>query len=288
LDLLLDFAQRIGEPLQAFTDLLFVTDRHGAILDCRSGGTSIFSDSSEQICEHRAHEIMSSDINDKLGSLVSQYYQGIKNASVEFPLKLDGRELWFDARLIESSDSRFILSARDITKYKQTEHRMKRQLHRLSALRSIDFAIASGLDLDLLLSVLLDRVIETLHVDAAAVLLLDPKLDELRFAAGKGFRSSILQHTRLKIGEGYAGKAALERRIIHVSDLAKTEFERLPFFSSEKFIVYYGVPLIAKGRVLGVLEIFNRSRLQPDEDWLDFLNIISLFPVRPQLQSTVQ
>ena len=275
MDLLLDFAQRIGEPLQAFTDLLFVTDRHGVILDCRSGDTSIISGSSEQICEKRAHEVMSSDVNDKLSSLVSQYHQGIKNASVEFPIKLDGHELWFDARLIESSDSRFILSARDITKYKQTEHRMKRQLHRLSALRSIDFAIASGLDLDLLLSILLDRVIETLHVDAATVLLLEPKLDELKFAAGKGFRSNILQHTHLKLGQGYAGKAALERRVVNATDLSKTEFERLPLFSSEKFVVYYGVPLIAKGRVLGVLEIFNRSRLHPDEDWLDFLNIIS-------------
>ena len=277
MDLLLDLAQKIGEPLQAFTDLLFIMDGHGAILDCRFGNPSIFPDSFEKACNDPASEILSSDVNDRLTSLLSQYQQGVQTPSAEIPLTMDGREIWFDARLIGTSDSNFILSARDITKYKQTENRMKRQLHRLSALRSVDYAIASGLDLNLLLSILLDRVIETLHVDAAAVLLLDPKLNELKFAAGRGFHTNLLQHTHLKTGEGYAGRVALERRIITIPDLTKnkTEFERSPLFPNEKFIVYYGVPLIAKGRVLGVLEIFHRSRLQPDEDWLDFLNIIS-------------
>jgi putative nucleotidyltransferase with HDIG domain len=187
-------------------------------------------------------------------------------------------EYWFDGCFVPSStNSNLIFSARNITKYKQTEFRMQRQLQRLSALRSIDLAIASGLELNLLLSILLDRVLETMHVDASAVLLLDPEMNILKFGSGKGFRTNILQHTRLKPGQGYAGRAILERRMINISDLTKntTEFDRSPLFPSEQFVVYYGVPLIAKGRVLGVLEIFHRSHLHPDEDWLNFLNIIS-------------
>ena len=277
LDLLLNIEQRIGEPLQTLTDLLFVLDGQGTILDCRPGDPSMYSDAGEQIRNRTMQDFLSSEAGDKLSHILSHYQPGIKNVSFEFPLLLDGSERWFDARLMEAYGSKFILSARDITKYKRTEDRMKRQLHRLSALRSIDYAIASGLDLNLPLSVLLDRVIETLHVDAAAVLLLDPKLNELTFAAGRGFHTNILQHTRLKIGQGYAGKVALERRIVNITDLTstKTAFDRSPLFPSEKFVVYYGAPLIAKGRVLGVLEIFHRSNLQPDEDWLDFLNIIS-------------
>jgi putative nucleotidyltransferase with HDIG domain len=53
------------------------------------------------------------------------------------------------------------------------------------------------------------------------------------------------------------------------------EFGRSPFFQIEGFVAYYGVPLIAKGRVLGVLEMFHRSTLQPDADWLNFLNMIA-------------
>jgi HD-GYP domain-containing protein (c-di-GMP phosphodiesterase class II) len=276
-DPLLDIERRLGEPLQAFTDLLFVMDKEGAILDCHFGDPSVYADSLRQPWKKSIQDFLSSEAGDRLNHYLSQSQQGGKTASFEFPLIVDGRELWFDARLVRSSNSKFILSARDITKYKQTEGRLKRQLQRINALRSIDFAIASGLDLNLLLSILLDRVIETLHVDSADVLLLDPKLNELTYASGKGFHTNILQHTRLKTGQGYAGKVALERRIINIADLTKngSEFERSPLFPSEKFIVYYGVPLIAKGRVLGVLEIFHRSHLHHDEDWMDFLNIIS-------------
>ncbi|MFZ5883367.1 MAG: HD domain-containing phosphohydrolase [Chloroflexota bacterium] len=276
LDLSLD-EQRLGDSLQVFADLLFVVDEKGSILDCRFGDSAAYSEACEQVHSKGLNDILSTEARDRLRQYLSEQRQPTKPASFEFPLMLGGRELWFDARLVGASNSQLILSARDITKYKQTEYRLKRQLQRISALRSIDFAIASGLDLNLLLSILLDRVIETLRVDAADVLLLDPKLNELTYAAGKGFRTNILQHTRLRPGQGHAGKVALERRIVTISDLTKgnTDFERLPLFPSEKFIVYFGVPLIAKGRVLGVLEIFHRSPLHADEDWMDFLNIIA-------------
>jgi putative nucleotidyltransferase with HDIG domain len=40
---------------------------------------------------------------------------------------------------------------------------------------------------------------------------------------------------------------------------------------SEAFVCYVGVPLIVKGRVKGVLEIFHRSLLQLNQEWIDFL-----------------
>jgi response regulator RpfG family c-di-GMP phosphodiesterase len=86
-----------------------------------------------------------------------------------------------------------------------------------------------------------------------------------------------LQYTHLKLGEGCAGRVALERELLNVPNLKENqmEFGRSPLFMVEGFIAYYGVPLIAKGRVLGVLEMFHRSPLHPDADWLNFLNMIA-------------
>ncbi|HSG45523.1 MAG TPA: HD domain-containing phosphohydrolase [Anaerolineales bacterium] len=277
MELLLNDEQRLGNPLQAFADLLFTLDGYGMVLECQFGDASISFDACEQIHHKQIQDILPSDVGDKLDHFISQARNDGRSSSFEFPLTMGERHVWFDGCLVAASDSSLILSARNITKYKQTESRMQRQLQRLSALRSIDLAIASGLDLSLLLSILLDRVIETMHVDAAAVLLLDSEMNILKFGAGKGFRTNILQHTHLKPGQGYAGRAVLERRMINIPDLTQnsTEFERSPLFPSERFVVYYGIPLVAKGRVLGVLEVFHRSHLNPDEDWLDFLNIIS-------------
>lgn len=278
LALSLDIEHKLGDSLQAFADLLFIASENGTILECHFGNSSTYpAEACEEIRSKGLDGFLSIEARDRLKQYLSERQEGGKTASFEFPLILGGHEFWFDARLVGTANSQLILSARDITKYKQTEHRLKRQLQRINALRSIDFAIASGLDLNLLLSILLDRVIETLHVDAADVLLLDQRLNELTYAAGKGFHTNILQHTRLKPGHGHAGKVVLERRIVTISDLTKggSDFERLPLFPSEKFVVYFGVPLIAKGRVLGVLEIFHRSPLHSDEDWMDFLNIIA-------------
>jgi len=179
--------------------------------------------------------------------------------------------------LVPISASRVILTARDVTKCKETENRLNRQMQHLSALRSIDLAIASGLDLNLLLSMLLDQVSALLQIDAVSILLLNSKTNMLEFTAGKGFRSKSLQYTRLKMGDGCAGRVALDRKMLTIPDLSENrmEFDRSPLFRNEKFVAYFGVPLMAKGRVLGVLELFHRSSFQPDADWLDFLSMIA-------------
>jgi putative nucleotidyltransferase with HDIG domain len=170
-----------------------------------------------------------------------------------------------------------MLIARDITECREIKIKMERQVQQMSILRSIDLAIASGLDLHLLLSMLLDRVLTLMHVDAATVLMLNPKTNLLEFAAGKGFHSNILQYTRLKLGEGCAGRVALDRKMLNIPDLRKDrmEFDRSPMFLQENFVTYWGVPLMAKGRVLGVLEMFNRSPLNPDMDWQNFLVMVA-------------
>src|SRR5215216_7524963 len=49
---------------------------------------------------------------------------------------------------------------------------------------------------------------------------------------------------------------------------------RAQLLAEEGFVSYYAVPLISKGEVKGVLEIFNRSRLNPDREWVDFLETL--------------
>jgi len=55
----------------------------------------------------------------------------------------------------------------------------------------------------------------------------------------------------------------------------QTAFLRSPFLAQENFIAYYATPLIAKGQVVGVLEIFHRALLDADEDWLNYLDMLA-------------
>lgn len=186
-------------------------------------------------------------------------------------------ERWFDARMALLPNSQVLLVARDITNHKRTETRLQQQVLRLAALRSVDLAIASGLDLKLVLSMLLDQVTSLLRVDAASVLLLNPETNLLTFSAGKGFNTNMLQHTSLKLGQGCAGRVAMERRVINIPDLSLNamDFTHSPHFMTERFVAYYGLPLVAKGKTRGVLEVFNRTPVNPDADWLEFVGTIS-------------
>jgi PAS domain S-box-containing protein/putative nucleotidyltransferase with HDIG domain len=152
-----------------------------------------------------------------------------------------------------------------------------RQLDQLQSLHDIDLAITASMDLRVTLDVMLSHVLTQLKVDAANVLLLNPHLQTLEYAAGRGFRTDALKNTRLRLGEGYAGRAALERKLVHIPDLRgrKTDFLRSPFFSAEGFVAYYGMPLIAKGQVKGVLEIFHRAPLAAGPDWVNLLETLT-------------
>lgn len=153
--------------------------------------------------------------------------------------------------------------------------RTRQQLEQLQALRAIDNAINASLDLRVTLHIFLDQVTSRLRVDAARVLLYDPQTQILHYAAGRGFRSREIEGERVRLGEDYAGKAVLERRTVVVSNLLDSAPWRSYSLEPERFVAYYGVPLIAKGQIKGVLELFHRSRHEPDDEWLDFLEALA-------------
>mgnify|MGYP001062044775 CR=1 FL=1 len=164
-----------------------------------------------------------------------------------------------------------------------TIHRLRlheetlRRVRQLEALQTIDRAITASLDLRVSLAILLEETVIQLNVDAAGVLLYHPHLNVLDYAADHGLRSPLYRHTRLRLGEGLTGLAALEHRLLVVPDLAHTDLPwgREGLQEAEGFVSYAVAPLVAKGQLQGVLEVFHRSPLRPDEDWLQFFQTLA-------------
>ncbi len=150
----------------------------------------------------------------------------------------------------------------------------QRRVERLAALRTIDITITASMNLRVTLNVLLEQAIQTLRVHAADVLLLNQHSRTLEQAARRGFRTGSLRPTVVRLGEGLAGQAAVERRTLNINepDGIGQDVVGLP---AEYFATYYAVPLIAKGQVKGVLQVFHREPLNPDPEWLDFLEMLA-------------
>jgi putative nucleotidyltransferase with HDIG domain len=123
---------------------------------------------------------------------------------------------------------------------------------------------------------LLAQVIASLDVDAADVLLLNPFMNTLNLTASRGFHQPP-SRIEIPLSAQHSGEAARERRLVAEPDLRKSphSFARSDMISREEFRSYFAMPLIAKGEVKGVLEIFHRSPLSPDSDWVDFLQTLA-------------
>jgi PAS domain S-box-containing protein len=150
------------------------------------------------------------------------------------------------------------------------------QVRRVTALRDIDSAIASSTDLRVTLNILTDHALRHLKVDAVDVVIYRPELQSLTWFCGAGFNAPSPSRPLLRIGEGLSGQVVMKGRIDHVTDLKNSrDAQRDPILAREGFVTYIGVPLIVKGQIKGVFEIFHRSPLSPNSEWMQFLQTLA-------------
>lgn len=222
-------------------------------------------------------------------SAIARHMEEVANAAdgevieIEYRFKTaDGRWTWLLSgdTVFERDEKgkvrRFMGTFIDISDRKANEKRIVHQVENLTALRNIDLAIAGSVDLNITAGIILDQIISRLSVDAASLLLLDAQTNFLEYIAGRGFLTPGIERTKLRIGQGFAGIAALEREKKLIPDLSvpDSNFARAELLKGENFLSYYAVPLIAKGHVVGLLDIFTRSPLAPDDEWTAFLEAL--------------
>jgi PAS domain S-box-containing protein len=155
--------------------------------------------------------------------------------------------------------------------------KVEKHLKQLQALRQIDRAISGSLDLRITLDVLLDQLTTQLGVDAATVMLLNSHTLALECAAARGFRSDALSRAQVPMGKDYAGAIVLARKPLYIPDLAAVQekYARHQLFASEGFVSYYGLPLLNKGQIRGVIEICHRTRFDADADRVGVLESLA-------------
>ncbi|MBN1453051.1 MAG: GAF domain-containing protein [Anaerolineales bacterium] len=154
--------------------------------------------------------------------------------------------------------------------------RSEQQIRQLTVLRDIDTAISSSFDLQVTLDFLISHAIKELNVDAAAILVYNPDLQALSLHSSNGFIDNRKKQSAfIRIGDGLAGQVALSRKLVHVPDLSNSPENKNSSVFEESFKSYLGVPLIGKGEIKGVLEVYSRAEIDPSSDWLNFLHTLA-------------
>jgi anti-anti-sigma factor len=143
---------------------------------------------------------------------------------------------------------------------------------KLRDIQSITDAALSVLDPQALLGVLVGRVKEALQADTAAVLLLDRRAGQLIATAASGLEQEVLQGVRIPVGRGFAGRIAAQGRPVILNEVDHTKVIN-PILLEKGIRSLLGAPLLAEGKVIGVLHVGTLSpRAFADHD-VDLLQL---------------
>ncbi|MFW5714209.1 MAG: HD domain-containing phosphohydrolase, partial [Brevefilum sp.] len=148
----------------------------------------------------------------------------------------------------------------------------RRQLEQLEILRKIDSLITTSLTLDEALPVLLQHVRDGLDVDAAAVLLFDEASNTLKLESWLGLKEEPQTDKPIALGQGNSGEIAQTKESIFIPEVTYGEkgADFPIIWYEEEVTSFYGLPMLVKGQLEGVLELFHRNPLDPDEEWINF------------------
>jgi putative nucleotidyltransferase with HDIG domain len=159
----------------------------------------------------------------------------------------------------------------------EKETQVQHELKNVSALHNIDVAINSNIDLRTTLKAILQISVEQLAVDAADIVLFNPYSLAYDFAAGFGFKTNMLdekgKHERLVLAE----RVIMDRRLVHERSENRRKFPPAlaELWEKEQAKGYWGVPLIVRGEIRGVLEVVSRRPFDPGPDWLAYLETLA-------------
>ena len=237
----------------------------------------------EEVIGKTDRELLSHEEAVQLENFKKEMLRSGKAKRMEFKLSPGGESRWYDAIYYPIyDDTRKVKGlasyARDITELKQTAEKLQEKLSLLEAFHEIDRTIMSTTDMDISLRTILEKLSFELGIDAAAIFALNPYMQILDYKQGHGFRSKEAhKYLSLRVGEGIAGLAAKERRIISIPDLSEAtgKFKLHQILKDEDFVSVHSVPLIFKGEVCGVMQIFQRSLFVPNDECLNLINMFA-------------
>ena len=136
---------------------------------------------------------------------------------------------------------------------------------RLANLLAVTDAGLTGMDIDELLSEVLERLRGILDADTAAVLLADEGTNELVARAARGLEEEVRQGVRVPIGVGFAGRIAASRQPVRLHRVDETTVAN-PILWGKGIQRMLGVPLTLGGTLLGVVHV---GRLAPRDFTVD-------------------
>ena len=160
----------------------------------------------------------------------------------------------------------------------ETQEKLERRMRELDLLLEVERQTSIASSLDELLDGLLARTTELIGAEAASILLMDEKTEQLYFSAALGTQGEMVKEQSVAVGEGIAGWVAAHGEPLIINDPQSDPRHnrelaaRIGFFPRTLLCV----PLAGQGKMLGAIELLNKlGKDQFDEDDQTLLTLVA-------------
>src|SRR5438067_11942112 len=149
-----------------------------------------------------------------------------------------------------------------VPKVKEIESRLERTEQQLRLFQKISRLIVREMSLQEVLQGIVSLIVEFMECDSCLVYLIQDS--ELVLCASNTPHPSAIGKVRLKLDEGLTGWVARERRLLAISRDAYRD-PRFKYFGElpeDTFEAFLSAPVIARNRVVGVINVQHRNAHQ--------------------------
>jgi PAS domain S-box-containing protein len=268
------------------SDAIMLIDFNGKILEINRAGVEMFGYKSK--AQLLALESASELLEDKKSFHDMQESISQEGYVTEFETRLMGNNGRTFEALITSNVTLdeggqltgYVIIIRDVTTRKTAQKQIQIRNIRLAILKAISMAVSTSLDLNELLYSSIDKMLEIPEImepDSVRIYLLDEEEKGLKLAAHKGFSSDFFSQDFMRyrrIGDGHVGQTVVTGRTIIVDDFLNSNDPYVEALIKEglKSTVY--IPLVSKGKSLGVMSVSSHSYYKFSSYHVEFLTVV--------------
>jgi len=164
---------------------------------------------------------------------------------------------------------------RDVTAERDLETQILRRHHQLKVLNHIADMVSGLRDLDDVLGIALDDVLELINGTIGGILLLNEEDETLYYHIQRGLSAKFTREMRIHLGEGIAGRVAQTGEPMLLEDISKDQrTARLDLITTEGLKGFVSIPLKARNKVIGVMNVASHVPGQFGADDVSLLNSI--------------
>lgn len=153
---------------------------------------------------------------------------------------------------------------------------MKKKAMQIDTLSRVSKTITSDKYIEEILNLIVTMTAGMMNSKICSIMILDEAREDLKIVATQSLSEEYRRKANVKMGESLAGRALKENRPVSVVDVAKDPNYRFPDLAKKEGLSsMLSVPMMIKGRAVGVLNSYTseRHRFTPEE--INLLQVVA-------------